>query len=254
MEEFINKLMTEMQTGEFSLIFLAAAFLGGVIASLGPCSLGILPIIAAYIGGYGTKDHEINCKTEKNGAFMELSANLRNFAQLLSFVLGLSVVLTVIGIACALTGRVFMSIGGPYWILIIASLLLVMGLNLEGVLDLTLPVIVKKIPKSKGQSLFLYPFIVGALFAFAATPCSTPILAGIMSFATLSQNMLYAALMLFLFALGQGLIIVLIGISTSFLKNMKRFTFAGEILLKISGVLLILSSIFLYIKIFSRFF
>ena len=147
-----------------------------------------------------------------------------------------------------------MSIGGPYWILIIASLLLVMGLNLVGALELTLPVIVKKMPKSNGQSLFLYPFIVGALFALAATPCSTPILAGIMSFATLSQNMLYAALMLFLFALGQGLIIVLIGVSASFLKNMKRFSSAGEILLKISGVLLILSAIFLYIKIFSRFF
>ena len=240
MEELINRLTTEMQTGEFSLLFLAIAFLGGVIASLSPCSLGVLPIIVAYIGGYGAKDDEIGCD---GAASRGLSANLRNFAQLLSFVLGLSVVLTVIGIACALTGRVFMSIGGPYWILIIASLLLVMGLNLIGILDLTLPVIVKKMPKSKGQSLFLYPFIVGALFALAATPCSTPILAGIMSFATLSQNMFYAALMLFLFALGQGLIIILIELSS-----------AGEILLKISGVLLILSSIFLYIKVFSRFF
>ncbi len=247
MEELINRLLTGLQTGEFSLLFLAIAFLGGVVASLSPCSLGVLPIIVAYIGGYGAKDDE----TEGNSK--SISANLRNFAQLLSFVLGLSVVLTVIGIACALTGRVFMSIGGPYWILIIASLLLVMGLNLIGVLDLTLPVIVKKMPKSKGQSLFLYPFIVGALFALAATPCSTPILAGIMSFATLSANLIYAAAMLFLFALGQGLIIVLIGLSTSFLKNMKRFTSAGEILLKISGVLLILSSIFLYIKVFSRF-
>lgn len=248
MEELINRLTTGMQTGEFSLIFLAIAFLGGVIASLSPCSIGVLPIIVAYIGGYGAKDDEVGCNGSKG-----ISANLRNFAQLLSFVLGLSVVLTVIGIACALTGRVFMSIGGPYWVLIIASLLLVMGLNLIGVLDLALPVIVKKMPKSNGKSLFLYPFIVGALFALAATPCSTPILAGIMSFATLSQNMLYAAAMLFLFALGQGLIIVLIGISTSFLKNMKRFSSAGEILLKISGVLLILSSIFLYIKVFSRF-
>ncbi len=249
MEELINRLTTGMQTGEFSLLFLAISFLGGVIASLSPCSLGVLPIIVAYIGGYGAKDDEVGCGGKK-----ELSANLKNLTQLLSFVLGLSVVLTIIGIACALTGRVFMSIGGPYWILIIASLLLVMGLNLVGALDLTLPVIVKKMPKSEGQSLFLYPFIVGALFALAATPCSTPILAGIMSFATLSANLIYAAAMLFMFALGQGLIIVLIGLSTSFLKNMKRFSSAGEILLKISGVLLILSSIFLYIKVFSRFF
>ena len=129
-----------------------------------------------------------------------------------------------------------------------------MGLNLVGILELQMPVIVKKMPKSNGQSLFLYPFIIGALFALAATPCSTPILAGIMGFATLSQNMVYAALMLFLFALGQGLIIILVGVSASFLKNMRKFSSASEILLKLSGVILILCSIFLYYKVFSRFF
>lgn len=87
----------------------------------------------------------------------------------------------------------------------------------------------------------------------ASSPCSTPILAGIMGFAALSQNLFYAALMLFIFALGQGVIIVLIGLSASFLKNAKRFSIMGEILLKISGVLLILSSIYLYYKVFSRF-
>lgn len=240
MEEFIKEIILKMQTGEFSFVFLLVAFLGGLIASLSPCSLGILPIIAAYVGGYGEAEGE--------------KANMKNFLQLLSFVLGLSIVLTIIGVICALTGRVFASALGPYWVLIISSLILVMGLNLTGVLELPMPVIVKKMPKSNGQSLFLYPLLIGALFALATTPCSTPILAGIMSFATLSKNMAYAALMLFLFALGQGVIIVLVGLSASFLKNARKFSRFGEILLKVSGVLLILSSIFLYYKVFSRFF
>lgn len=240
MEEFIKEITLKMSTGEFSFIFLLVAFLGGLLASLSPCSLGILPIIAAYIGGYG--------ETSENGA------NLKNFMQLLFFVLGLSLILTIIGIICALTGRVFASALGAYWILIIASLILVMGLNLVGWLDLPMPVIVKKMPKNNGTSLFLYPFCIGALFALATTPCSTPILAGIMSFATLSKNIFYAASMLFLFALGQGVIIVLVGLSASFLKNAKKFSNFGEILLKVSGILLILSSIFIYFKVFSRFF
>lgn len=240
MEEFIKEIILKMQTGEFSFVFLLVAFLGGLIASLSPCSLGILPIIAAYVGGYGETEGE--------------KANMKNFLQLLFFVLGLSIVLTIIGVICALTGRVFASALGPYWVLIISSLILVMGLNLTGVLELPMPVIVKKMPKSNGSSLFLYPLLIGALFALATTPCSTPILAGIMSFATLSKNMAYAALMLFLFALGQGVIIVLVGLSASFLKNARKFSRFGEILLKVSGVLLILSSIFLYYKVFSRFF
>ena len=40
-----------------------------------------------------------------------------------------------------------------------------MGLNLLGVLELNLPAIVKKMPKQNGKGLFLYPFIVGAVFA-----------------------------------------------------------------------------------------
>ena len=44
-------------------MFLFIAFLGGVIASLSPCSLGILPIIAAYVGGYGDDtDSKANLK------------------------------------------------------------------------------------------------------------------------------------------------------------------------------------------------
>ncbi len=243
MEELLKELSLRLQTGEFSYLFIFVAFLGGVIASLTPCSLGILPIIIAYVAGYGESQND-----------SKLSANLKTFFQLISFVLGLSIVLTIIGIICAATGRVFASIGGAYWVLIIASLILVMGLNLIGVLELQMPVIVKKMPKSNGQSLFLYPLIVGALFALAASPCSTPILAGIMGFATLSKNLPYAALLLFMFALGQGLIIILLGVSTSFLKNMKQFSSKSEILLKIAGAILILSSIFLYFKVFSRFF
>lgn len=64
MEEFIKEITLKMSTGEFSFIFLLVAFLGGLLASLSPCSLGILPIIAAYIGGYG--------ETSENGA------NLKN--------------------------------------------------------------------------------------------------------------------------------------------------------------------------------
>lgn len=243
MEQIIQEFTLKMQNGEFSLVLLAISFLGGVIASLSPCSLGILPIIAAYVAGYGETE-------DKDG----VSANFKTFIQLVSFVLGLSLVLTIIGIACAIGGRVFMALGGPYWILIMASFILVMGLNLIGVLELPMPVIVRKMPKSTGKSLVLYPFIVGALFSLAATPCSTPILAGIMSFATLSGNLALAALMLFLFALGQGVIIILIGTSASFLKNMKGFASKSEILLKVAGWLLILSAVFIYIKIFSRFF
>lgn len=225
-----------MQNGEFSILFLLISFLGGVLSSISPCSLGMIPLIVGYVGGYGDSD------------------KFKTFIQLTSFVFGLSFVLTIIGVICALTGNVFASFGGSYWVLFLASLILLFGLNLLGLIELNFNPLIKRFPKGNSTSLFIYPFVIGALFAFAASPCSTPILAGIMSFATLTNNILLAGLMLLAFSLGQGVVVVLAGIFTSFLKGIKNFSFFSEILMKVSGILLVVCAIFIYLKVFSEFF
>ena len=57
--------------------------------------------------------------------------------------------------------------------------------------------------------------------------------------------------MLFLFSLGQGLILILAGFLTSHLKNWKGFYKLSDALLKISGGLLVLSAIYIFYKIFA---
>lgn len=232
MNNYLN-LITHAGSGHFSLIMLVVSFLGGLLASVSPCSLAMLPIIIGYVGGYSE------------------GTPVKTFVQMLFFVLGSSLVFAVIGVACALTGKVFVSFAPIYFILLLASLLMVMGLNILGVLDFNMPVLIKQIPQSSGQNMFLYPILIGAVFAIAGTPCSTPILAGIMAFASMSTHLAYAILMLFMFSLGQGLILVIAGVFTSSLKGLKSFSHISEILLKFSGVLLILSSIYIYYKIFS---
>lgn len=234
--ELSDKLAQYITNGEFSLLFLVVSFLGGILSSISPCSIGVLPLIVGYVGGYGDNN------------------KLKTFIQMSSFVFGLAVVMSIIGVICAVTGNVFTSIGGNYWIIFVASLILVMGLNLVGLIDLNISPIVKKLPEGNPASLFLYPFLVGILFAFASSPCSTPILAGIMSFAVLTKNIFTAGLMLLFFSLGQGIIIILAGLFTSFLKGLKGFYQTSEILLKISGLLLIIASGLIYIRVFSRFF
>lgn len=234
-EQLSANLAQYFQSSQSIALFLMVSFLGGVLSSISPCSLGMIPLIVGYVGGYGD------------------SNKFKTFIQLSSFVLGLAVVLSVIGVICALTGQVFVSFGGAYWILFLASLILIFGLNLLDLIELNLSPIVKRIPKGNSTSLFIYPFIVGVLFAFAASPCSTPILAGIMSFAALTKNIVLAGLMLLCFSLGQGVIVVLAGIFTSFLKGIRNFSSVSEVLMKISGVLLILGAILIYIKVFSRF-
>lgn len=236
LENLSNILVQYLQNENFSIVFLLISFLGGIIASISPCSIGMIPLIVGYVGGYGEDD------------------KFKTFLQLFSFVLGLSLVLTAIGIFCAVTGNVFAGIGGSYFVLFLASLILIMGLNLLDVIEINFSPIVKRIPKGNSKSLFLYPLLIGVLFAFAASPCSTPILASIMGVATLSKNILFASLMLLLFSLGQGLVVILAGVFTSFLKGVKKITGISEILMKVSGIILIIGAFLIYYKVFSKFF
>ena len=236
MNNLYNIFSISLNAGNAKLILLLSSFLGGIVASISPCSLAMLPIVIGYIGGYANQSVS------------------RTLVQLISFIFGSAIVFTAIGIACAITGHVFISIAGNYFMLLVAAILMIMGLNLTGILDVQIPSIINKIPQSKGNSAFLYPMLLGATFALAGTPCSTPILAGIMGLASVSNNLTLAILMLFLFSIGQGIILVIAGVFTSLIKQFGKVINFSEILLKISGILLIFASIYFYYKIFSPFF
>lgn len=231
----MNNFLEILQTSgnNVSLLALMLSFTGGIIASISPCSLAMLPIIIGYIGGYSN------------------DKPLKTFIQMMFFVLGMSLVFSIIGIICALTGRVFVSVAPAYFLLIIASLLLIMGLNVLGVLELNMPVIIKQMPASEKKGFILYPMLLGSVFALAGTPCSTPILAGIMAFASLSDNILYAVSLLFLFSLGQGIILVLAAVFTSTVKGLRNYANITNVLVKSSGVFLIFASFYIYYKIFT---
>jgi len=215
------------------LLMFSASFLGGVIASISPCSLAMLPLMVGYVGG---------CSKE---------TPLRTFIQLSCFILGTAVVFTIIGIICAVTGSVFASVFGGYFTIIMASLLLVIGLKITEVLDFEIPIIIKSMPQNNTSSLVVYPILLGIAFALAGTPCSTPILAGIMVFAAMGKNLIAAIIMLFLFAVGQGMILIIAGVFTSSVKNLKKFSNITDKLVKASGWLIILVSLYLFYKVFA---
>lgn len=233
MDNFIQ-IFSSGQTGILTWILMfATAFLGGVIASISPCSLAMLPLMIGYVGG---------CSKE---------TPIRTFIQLSCFILGTAVVFTIIGAICAITGNVFASVFGNYFTLIMASLIMVIGLKIVGILDFELPVIIKSMPQNNTSSLIIYPMLLGIAFALAGTPCSTPILVGIMAFAAMGKNIILAIIMLFLFAIGQGMILIFAGMFTSGLKNIKKFANLTDVIMKISGWLLIGVSLYLFYKVFA---
>ena len=232
MENYIS-LFT--QNDSLPLLY-ALSFLGGLVASISPCSLAMLPIIIGYIGGYSEEKP------------------LKTFVQLLFFVFGTAIVFSIIGIICAITGKVFISFAGGYFGIFLAGIIMVMGLKLIGILDFELPVIIKEMPRNDGTNTYLYPILLGGVFALAGTPCSTPILAGIMSFAAITNNILISLLMLFMFALGEGVILVFAGMFTNLIKQIDTVAEYSGVFLKLIGIIMIIASAFLYYKTFNPFF
>lgn len=223
--------LTQLFSTQSSIyILFGAAFLGGLISSISPCSLSMLPLIIGYIGGYSDEKP------------------LKTLLQMIVFVIGSGIVFSIIGAICALTGKMF--IGNPYFALIVASIVMIMGLKILGFLEFDLPPIIKEIPKNEFNNDFLYPLILGAVFALIGTPCSTPILASIMAFASISAKISSAVIMLFLFSIGQGLILILAGFITSKIKTSDKFYQLSEKIMKFSGILLILVSLYIFYKIF----
>lgn len=235
MDNIIQIISSYSQTNSlFAPLMFIGSFLAGILASLSPCSLGILPLIIGYVGGYSKE------------------SNKKLFIQMISFSLGLSFVLSIIGVICAISGRAFISIASPVVILLFASIIIVLGLNLLGILDIHFPAIVKKMPQNKSGGLFVFPFLVGIFFALAASPCSSPILASIMAIATISSSIIFSIILLFSFALGQCVIIIIFAMFTSILKHSEFFAKFSSILIKFSGLLLILAGFYIFYIIFSN--
>lgn len=79
----------DLFTGNSSIILLfGLSFLGGLVASVSPCSLAMLPIIIGYVGGYSEEKP------------------FKTFLQLVFFIMGTAIVFSIIGIICAATGKV----------------------------------------------------------------------------------------------------------------------------------------------------
>lgn len=207
---------------------LLIAFLGGIISSVSPCVLSVLPIMVGYIGGYSED---------------KLS---KAFFQSLLFVLGMTIVLTLVGIVAALAGQVIGSFIGPFWYLLLAVISIFMGLSLLEVFYIQFPTFIKDMPKNKYGKV-LSPIILGMAFGTIATPCSTPILLALVSYVAYESNLAFGVMMLACYAFGHSILLLIAGTFTGLVKQIMQIRNWTRYLIKISGVLLILIGIVLFL-------
>jgi len=197
--------------GPFTIFLVFSA---GLLTSLGPCSLSLLPVTIAYIGG-----------TKKNKF------------KLISFSGGVVFSLVALGAASGFLGKIYGQIPS-YYTSFVALIALIMGLNLLGILKFQFPngpdleFIEDKIPS------LLAPFTIGTTFGLASSPCITPVLATLLAWVSQTKNPAISIIFLFFFGVGQVTPLIIAGVTA---ENLKKFLE----LRKFSQIIPILSGIFL---------
>ena len=81
------------------------------------------------------------------------------------------------------------------------------------------------------------------------TPCIFPVLGAILTFISLKKNVIWGAINLFCFALGYGLILIVLGTFASLISKLPKVGFWNIIVKKIIGWLLIGSGMYFLLKI-----
>lgn len=196
-------------------------FIGGLLSSLSPCVLSLLPINLAYIGTL-----KINNKKE---AFIKSGL----------FVAGVVIVLTALGVVSNLAFAVFTEYKTLIFICV-GIFIILMSLALIEIIKIPLPQFVTKIPEAN-------PFVIGLLFALVSSPCSSPILFGILSIAGSLASTTKSVLIMFAYSLGYTAVIFFASLFAGFAKQLNWFKANNLLITRISaGALALIGLAYLY--------
>jgi len=176
-------------------------FAAGLLTSLTPCMLSMLPITIGYMGGY------------------EAKSRVQAAIQSIWFALGLATTLAGLGIVAAIAGRIYgqIGIGLPIVVSIVAIL---MGLNLLEALPLQLPSFIGLDWISKDLPEAVRSYLLGLTFGLVASPCSTPVLATLLAWVSTTQDPLIGSALLLSYAVGYVTPLVLAGTFTASIKKL----------------------------------
>lgn len=179
------------------------AFLSGVLISFTPCIYPLIPISVGYIG--------IKASGSKfKGLFLSLV-----------YVTGVAFTYSVLGLLASLSGTIFGRISSnPLTYLFVGGVIILFGLSMLDLFTIPLPNIINP-PRLKKQSYFS-TFVLGLSSGLIASPCLTPVLGSILVYLATKKNLVYGATLLFTFAYGMGLVLVLIGTFSAALVNLPK--------------------------------
>ena len=213
-----SRLDAALRDGRFWPV-IGVFFLAGVLLSLTPCVLPMLPILSSIIVGHG-------------GA----PSRGRSFALAVSYSLGMALVYTVFGVAAGLAGEgLAASLQNPWVLGAFAAGLVALALSMFGLYELQLPGALtsqlagasQRLPAGRTASVFA----MGGVSALIVSPCVAAPLAGALVYLSQTRDVWLGGTALFALASGMSVPLLLVGASAgallpragAWMDEVKRF-------------------------------
>ncbi|UCD86536.1 MAG: cytochrome C biosynthesis protein [Desulfobacterales bacterium] len=196
-------------------------FLWGMVSVIfSPCHLASIPLIVAYVGG-----QQRVLKPREAGYYAA------------AFTFGLFITIALVGIICALLGRMLGDVGN-YWQILVGILLVWVALGMFGVEKCSIPGSQLHRLNVRGISGAL---VLGVAYGVLSGSCTFGFIAPILAIITIQQKVAFGVLLILLFAMGHCLPIVVAGSSGAAVRGVlenSTWQGAGKWFRKGAGVLI----------------
>ena len=175
-------------------------FIWGMVSVVfSPCHLASIPLIVSYVAG---QDRALKARHAANYA--------------LAFTVGLFITIALVGIICALLGRMLGEVG-PYWTILVGAVLIWVALDMLGVSACSMSGSLLGRIKIKGLP---GAFALGLAYGILSGSCTFGFIAPILAIITIQQKIITGILFIVLFGIGHCVPIAVAGSSTAKVKRL----------------------------------
>lgn len=215
---------------------LLLAFGAGLLSFVSPCSLPLYPAFLSYVTGIS-----FNELKEEKGILRR-----KSLIHTLLFLFGFSIIFMALGFSTSFIGQIFIQYK-EFLRQIGAIIMVFFGLVILGFFKIDILQSEKKIHFKKRPKGYFSSVLIGMGFAAGWTPCTGPILAGVIALGVSDpgKGMLY---MLF-YVLGFSIPFLIMSL---FIGKMKFLQRKNGLFMKIGGAIMIVMGILLYFDMMTK--
>jgi len=207
------------------LLQLLIAFLAGLALNLTPCVYPLIPITVGFFMSQGS------------------SSKGRTWLLALSYVLGMSVTYSALGVAAALTGQLFgAALQSPWVVGVIIAVLLALAASMFGAWELRVPAWATR--ASGGRSGVVGALVMGLVVGLVAAPCIGPFVLGLLTYVGQQGDVALGFSMFFALSLGLGLPYLFLAVFTGALERLPNSGAWMTSVRQLFGVLLVALAVY----------